>query len=150
MRYTHLSMDERRVIETLRAAGCSLRVIGLRLAGRNASSISRELRRNGGPDSYTAMVAHRRATHRLKGRWRPRRFADTRLAAEVRSRLGRRTGHRSRSSDAGPAPCHGCPCRRSMPGCGGNGRGGCGICAKAWRGGGAVIVNPVNTRGFAA
>ena len=26
----------------------------------------------------------------------------------------------------------------------------CGICAQAWRGGGAVIVNPVNTRGFAA
>ena len=87
MRYTHLSMDERRVIETLRAAGCSLRVIGLRLAGRQASSISRELRRNGGPAGYTAAVAQRRAANRLKGRWRPRRFADARLAAEVRRQL---------------------------------------------------------------
>jgi uncharacterized protein YunC (DUF1805 family) len=26
----------------------------------------------------------------------------------------------------------------------------CGICAEAWRGAGAVIGSPVNTRGFAA
>jgi len=80
-------MDERRVIETLRAAGCSLRVIGLRLAGRQASSISRELRRNGGPAGYTAAVAQRCAANRLKGRWRSRRFADARLAVKVRGRL---------------------------------------------------------------
>jgi IS30 family transposase len=80
-------MDERRSIAVLRVNGCSLRMIGALLAGRSASSISRELRRNCGSDGYVAEAAHRRAANRLKGRWRPRRFADAGLAQVVRRRL---------------------------------------------------------------
>ncbi|TAN37194.1 MAG: IS30 family transposase [Verrucomicrobia bacterium] len=87
MRYTHLSMDERQKIAVLRDNGCSLRLIGALLAGRSPATISRELRRNGGAVGYEPVAAHRRATNRLRGRVRPRRFADARLAHEVRQRL---------------------------------------------------------------
>ena len=47
-RYSHLSLEEREQIATLRAEGLSLRAIGKRL-GRNASTLSRELERNALP-----------------------------------------------------------------------------------------------------
>jgi len=58
-----LSLDEREEISRGVAAGVSLRSIAGAL-GRAASTVSRELRRNGGQRRYRAAVADKRAWHR--------------------------------------------------------------------------------------
>ena len=58
-----LSLDEREEISRGVAAGVSLRSIAGAL-GRAASTVSRELRRNGGQRQYRAAVADKRAWHR--------------------------------------------------------------------------------------
>lgn len=68
--YRQLGLRERIEIEILRAQGLSLRAIGLRL-GRGASTISRELRRNGHPTkqwsgSYEGERANRLALRRRR------------------------------------------------------------------------------------
>ncbi|MCC6380849.1 MAG: IS30 family transposase, partial [Burkholderiales bacterium] len=55
-----LRAEEREEISRGLAAGCSLREVARRL-GRNASTISRELERNGGPAAYRAAAADARA-----------------------------------------------------------------------------------------
>jgi hypothetical protein len=56
----HLSLGEREEISRGVAAGDSLRVIARGL-GRDPSTVSRELARNGGPSRYRAHHADRRA-----------------------------------------------------------------------------------------
>lgn len=64
MAYCHLTMDERHSIRFLCEQGISARAIA-RSLGRSASTVVRELRRNGGPGNhYEAPVAQRRARHR--------------------------------------------------------------------------------------
>lgn len=66
-RYTHLCEEERYMITTGLEAGHSIRQIAKHL-GRSASSISRELRRNGA-NGYAALLAHTQAKAR---RYTPR------------------------------------------------------------------------------
>ena len=63
MSYTHLSQDERYQIQTLHRSGFSTREIG-ELIQRDASTLSRELRRNGGEPGYEARDAHRQSRQR--------------------------------------------------------------------------------------
>lgn len=58
----HLSQDERYQIQWLDRGGFSTREIGAQI-GRHASTVSRELRRNG-TDRYEARPAHRQSTRR--------------------------------------------------------------------------------------
>jgi IS30 family transposase len=66
MVYEHLSRDERYAIAQMRSMGYSHREIG-RCLGRSASTISREVRRNGvGPGKYWVDKAHSRAVARRR------------------------------------------------------------------------------------
>lgn len=66
MSYTHLIQHERYQIQTWHAAGISLREIAERLQ-RDASTISRELRRNAAPSgAYYFETAHRKACRRAR------------------------------------------------------------------------------------
>jgi transposase, IS30 family len=77
-----LSLDDRVEIRIGLEQGLSLRAIG-RLIGRNASTICREVKANGGPKSYRPMAAQRRAIELA------RRPKVTKLAAnpELRARV---------------------------------------------------------------
>ena len=70
----HLSLVEREEISRGVAAGDSLRSIGVRL-GRAASTISRELARNGGRSNYRAHRADRAALRRAR-RPKPSKLAE--------------------------------------------------------------------------
>ena len=63
MSYTHLSQNERYQIQCLRKGGFSLAAIGAELQ-RSASTISRELRRNGMAIGYASGTAQRQASRR--------------------------------------------------------------------------------------
>jgi IS30 family transposase len=84
----YLSGVERRRIATLRAQKHSIREIARRL-GRNASTVSRELRRNVRPHDrcYDADLAHARARQRARRPRRARLITDTQLRAEVQAKL---------------------------------------------------------------
>lgn len=72
MVYAHLTRGERYQISVLHDAGHSIREIAMML-GRNASTISRELRRNRGGHGYRPLQAHVRACERARrGRCRVR------------------------------------------------------------------------------
>ncbi len=88
MRRSHLTMYEREVIEVHVRAGRSLRSAARDL-GRSASTISREIERNGTAGRYEASPAHQQAVNRLRARRRPRRFDDMRLVRQVKDRLFR-------------------------------------------------------------
>jgi IS30 family transposase len=77
-----LSLDDRVEIRIGLEQGLSLRAIGRRI-GRNASTICREVKANGGRNSYRPLAAHRRAFDRA------RRPKVTKLAAtpELRARV---------------------------------------------------------------
>lgn len=62
--YTHLTIDERYQIDSLRGQGFSKRAIAKKL-GRSPSTISRELRRNKGERVWRAGQAHKKAIKRL-------------------------------------------------------------------------------------
>ena len=87
----YLSLEERLRIADLHVAGAGVRAIATHV-GRPASTISRELRRNGtkpstrGRSKYAPYAAHKRAE--LRGR-RPktRKFENVELAAEVQAKL---------------------------------------------------------------
>jgi IS30 family transposase len=82
----HLSLHEREEISRGVAAGDSLRWIGVRL-GRAASTISRELARNGGRRRYRAHHADRAALRRAK-RPKPSKLAvNVELRAVVEEKL---------------------------------------------------------------
>lgn len=88
MRYVHLTMQERRVIEVMVAEGQTLRRVAERL-GRTVSTVSREVERNRGPQGYAADAAHRFAANRLRAWRRPRRFDAARLVKVVEECLRR-------------------------------------------------------------
>lgn len=85
-RYRHLSVDERNALQTGLNRGQSRRALARRL-GRAPSSLSREIRRCGGP-SYDAARATQQA--RARRRRGPRKLAPgSTLEREVRTGLGR-------------------------------------------------------------
>ena len=90
-----LSLAEREEISRGIAAGRSLRSIALRL-GRSASTISRELTRNGGRSGYRAHRADRAAWDRA---CRPKtcKLAGNRALARLVAKQLRALGHHSRS-----------------------------------------------------
>jgi len=72
----HFSLAEREEIRVGLAGGASLRAVAAKL-GRNVSSVSREVARNGGRDAYRAHVADERA-------WRTsRRPRDPKLLVTI-------------------------------------------------------------------
>jgi len=75
-RYKHLNSEERGVIFAEHRRGASLRTIGS-LLGRDASTISRELRRGQGDDGLYSPAAGRRGydTNRLRSR-RPHKLIE--------------------------------------------------------------------------
>lgn len=62
-----LSMEEGEVISQMRFGGCSQAELARRL-GRHRSTISRELRRNGSADGYSAVAAQKKAETRRRER----------------------------------------------------------------------------------
>lgn len=82
----HLSPGEREEISRGIAAGLSARAIAEGL-GRSASTVSREIARNGGRDAYRATVADERARVEARRSRVPRLASDERLRAVVLSRL---------------------------------------------------------------
>lgn len=79
-----LSMEERIEIYTGLGQGLSLRAIGRRI-GRNPSTISREVKANGGRSGYKPVPAHERA-HRLARRPKVRKLVSS---PELRVRVAR-------------------------------------------------------------
>jgi len=69
MSYAHLSRDDRYVIAHLRIVGWTMREIGRRV-GRSASTVSRELKRNGPPADATWPYWYGCAQRRADERWR--------------------------------------------------------------------------------
>ena len=91
----YLSLEERLQIADLHLAGASMRAIATQL-GRAPSTISRELRRNGGVPApaagrarrpkYAPYAAHKRAGLRAR-RPKPFKLDDARLALAVQAKL---------------------------------------------------------------
>jgi IS30 family transposase len=82
----NLSLGEREEISRGLAAGESLRAIARRL-GRAPSTVSREVRANGGAAAYRALVADRSATRRARRPKRAKLAASPRLRAMVEALL---------------------------------------------------------------
>ena len=82
-----LSLEEREEISRGLASGDSLRSIAVRL-GRSASTVSRELARNGGRSGYRALRADRAAYRRARRPKACRLAANPRLALIVEEKLG--------------------------------------------------------------
>lgn len=89
-KYLQLSLRERDRLAVYRAKGMSLREIAKRL-GRNVSTISREISRNGGQlyDAYGGGRAHLRATVRKRAAGRRPRLKSARLRSYVHQHLRR-------------------------------------------------------------
>jgi IS30 family transposase len=81
-----LSLDEREEISRGIARGESLRSIAERL-GRSSSTVSREVRINGGCDRYRAVVAHRASRVRAKRPKAMKLETCPRLRGEVEDKL---------------------------------------------------------------
>ena len=82
----YLCLSEREEISRGLAAGCSLRVIA-DTVGRDKSTISREIARNGGRDAYRAVAAERAARDRARRPKTAKLAADVELRAWVTDRL---------------------------------------------------------------
>ena len=90
MSYRQLSFDERNVIYQMRALGHSQAEMA-RCLGRDAGSISRELRRNANCDGrYFAGLAQAKANVRRRAHIRRPKTGSVRLMAHVAERLERR------------------------------------------------------------
>jgi IS30 family transposase len=83
----HLSLEEREEISRGMAAGESLRSIAARL-GRSASTVSREVARNGGRSKYRALHADRAAFRRARRPKVCKLAANPTLALVVEEKLG--------------------------------------------------------------
>ena len=106
----YLSQDERILIADLRQRGLSVRAIAVQI-GRAASTVSRELHRNGrGGAGYRPFDAHRRATSR-RAKPRPRRL-ETNL--RLRSLVGELLGQRWSPAQIARHLCSRFPDDRSM------------------------------------
>lgn len=87
MAYGHLKPEEREVISQMYAAGTSNKAIGAEL-GRDPSTISRELRRNGVGEFYFAVDAQKLAEQRRRGaRAKSRKLNRPENLAYVQERL---------------------------------------------------------------
>jgi len=86
MAYQHLSLDERERISQLRFSGVLPAAIARKL-GRDKSTLSRELRRNGEAGAYLAGQAQTHAEERRREAPRPRRLDHPPLSAYVRQKL---------------------------------------------------------------
>jgi IS30 family transposase len=87
MAYKHLRPEEREVISQMLAAGASRKSIAEQL-GRDRSTISRELRRNGVPGMYLAVDAQQVAVQRRrKGRAKCRKLKRPENLTYVQERL---------------------------------------------------------------
>jgi len=87
--YTHLSPDQRDLLAHYRSQGLSVRAIAIKLK-RSPSTISRELRRNGGPVRkcyYGPHAAQLRATARKRLASRHKRLRDPIILRYVESKL---------------------------------------------------------------
>ncbi len=85
--YTHFTTNEREMLLLFSDRGYSIREIGRRL-NRSASSISRELRRNGRRDgSYSACQAQKAYQERRKQCVRKRKLDDPALKEHVKEKL---------------------------------------------------------------
>jgi IS30 family transposase len=85
--YTHLTVQERAVVMTMRDDQCSLRTIAKRLC-RSPSTISRELSRTGLDGIYDACAAHDQCLKRRDiQRQRPKLHVDSALFQVVRAQL---------------------------------------------------------------
>ena len=82
----HFSLAEREEIRVGVANGASLRVIAAKL-GRNVSSVSREVARNGGRDAYRAHVADERAWRTSRRPRDPKLVGNDRLRAVVEEKF---------------------------------------------------------------
>lgn len=84
--YTHLSADERDRIAELHAKHEAVSAIAKDI-GRDKSTVSRELKRNGRHGRYGALKAQMRAEARHRACRPHRKLDDPALAEEVRSRI---------------------------------------------------------------
>jgi IS30 family transposase len=87
--YRHLSEEERDILAVWRGEGKSLRQMA-RALGRHVSTVSRELKRNCGPNykwSYFAHSAQGRARQRWHGSHQRQRLKDPEVRAYVRTKL---------------------------------------------------------------
>jgi len=84
--YTHLTREERDAIHTMRAEGKGVNETA-RAIGRDRSTVSRELRRNGRSGRYGAATAQRRYEGRREACRPRRRLSDPALYEAVRSRM---------------------------------------------------------------
>jgi transposase, IS30 family len=86
-RYSHLSLQERTVLDMALANGASIRTIA-RMLERSASSVSREIARNKGGANYNCAPAHSRAQRRRAfARPAPKLVAGTALFGQVHALL---------------------------------------------------------------
>jgi IS30 family transposase len=85
---TQLTMEEREVIGQMEYAGQSQASIARRL-GRPASTVSRELKRNGSAEGYSAVAAQRQAQERRRQRPLVRKMDRPEVNEEVRQGLAR-------------------------------------------------------------
>lgn len=86
MSYSHLTVEQRYVIERLLPQGCTYDEIGT-IAGCNPTTVGREVRRNSVGGVYRAHVAQQRAEHRRHdASATPRRFSPQ-LQAIIEARL---------------------------------------------------------------
>ncbi len=83
-----LSLDERVEIKIGLERGCSLRAIARNL-GRNVSTVSREVKANGGGGRYRPVVAHRSAEQRARRPKMTKLRANPKLLAQVEAELKR-------------------------------------------------------------
>jgi transposase, IS30 family len=91
MQYTHLSIEEREIIQSMWWERKSIRSIAQRL-GRSHTSISRELKRNFPPErrQYTSRLAHARANEKKTERGRKDRLKNDIVRTYVVDHLKRR------------------------------------------------------------
>jgi transposase, IS30 family len=82
MTYTHLTQDERYKIHALKHQNVSLGRIAAELQ-RNHSTISRELKRNIGPNGYKPVVAHQKARTRQTRRRNATEFTSSQWTLEA-------------------------------------------------------------------
>ncbi len=87
--YRHLQLSDREEIAILRLQGKSLRHVA-KMIGQSASTLSREIKRNGSPvnqTDYRAHIAERRRLDRFKTRYQRERIANLELRGKVTEQL---------------------------------------------------------------
>ena len=86
MSYQQLTLEEREVISQMRYSGSGPTAIA-RCLDRSPSTISRELRRNCGPQGYRAVTAQKQTSKRRRERTLTRKMDDPQINEAVRTGL---------------------------------------------------------------